>query len=177
MYGSAYITAHYLRSLHPDIKRVRVVGMNSICEELALVGIESVGGENENISANSFDDFLEMETDKSVGAVVVGLDTKFTYQKLVLATLQIQAGKAKFFATNDDAYDMVSGLKSPGAGAMVAAIKTSLNASDDVSNIPVLIGKPNPFAWELIKLDHKLGADCRGLMVGDRMDTDILFGF
>jgi len=35
MYGSAYITANYLKTYEPDIKLVRVVGMNSICEELA----------------------------------------------------------------------------------------------------------------------------------------------
>jgi len=29
---------------------------------------------------------------------------------------------------------MVGGLKSPGAGSMVAALKTSLNASNDVSD-------------------------------------------
>lgn len=63
-----------------------------------------------------------MEIDHSIGAVVVGLDTKFSYQKLAMAVLQIQSGKAKFFATNDDAYDMVGGKRSPGAGAMVTAI-------------------------------------------------------
>jgi ribonucleotide monophosphatase NagD (HAD superfamily) len=49
MFGSAYITAHYLSINHPEVKRVRVVGMDSICSELEFVGIESVGGENEKI--------------------------------------------------------------------------------------------------------------------------------
>lgn len=87
MYGSAYITANYLNQFHPEIKRVRVVGMNSICSELSKLGIESVGGEDEIIKASTFDDLYETEIDKTVGAVVVGLDTKFTYQKLALATL------------------------------------------------------------------------------------------
>lgn len=39
-------------------------------------------------------------------AVVVGLDTKYNYTKLALASLYIQEG-AKFIATNDDPYDMV----------------------------------------------------------------------
>lgn len=122
MYGSAYISAHYLNSYHPQIRKVRVVGMNSICIELAKVGIECVGGENEKIECENIDDFFATELDCSIGAVVVGLDTKFTYKKLAMATLQIQSGKAKFFATNDDAYDMVAGRRSPGAGAMVTAI-------------------------------------------------------
>lgn len=86
MYGSAYIAANYLNQFHPEIKRVRVVGMNSICAELSKLGIESVGGEDEIIKASTFDDLYETEIDKTVGAVVVGLDTKFTYQKLALAS-------------------------------------------------------------------------------------------
>lgn len=118
-----------------------------------------------------------MEVDKSVGAVVVGLDTKFNYPKLVMATLQIQVGKASFFATNDDAYDMVNEKKFPGAGTMVAAIQCSLGPGEGgESQRPVVIGKPNPFAWDLIRRDHELG-NCKALMLGDRMDTDILFGF
>jgi len=61
--------------------------MNSICAELSKLGIESVGGEDEIIKASTFDDLYETtEIDKTVGAVVVGLDTKFTYQKLALAS-------------------------------------------------------------------------------------------
>lgn len=59
-------------------------------------------------------------------AVVVGLDTAFTYAKLCIASLYIHMGGARFIATNDDAYDMVNGRKMPGAGAMVASIKYSL---------------------------------------------------
>jgi ribonucleotide monophosphatase NagD (HAD superfamily) len=102
MYGSAYVAAQYLKELHAEIDKVRVVGMNSICEELKRVGIDSVGGEGEIIEATSNIDFMSMEVDRSVKAVIVGLDTKFTYNKLAMANVCIQAGKAKFFATNDD---------------------------------------------------------------------------
>ncbi len=53
--------------------------MNSICIELSKVGIESVGGENEIIECENIDDFFSTELDCTVGAVVVGLDTKFNY--------------------------------------------------------------------------------------------------
>ena len=46
MYGSAYVSACYLKRHHPEVAKVRVVGMNSICEELARQGIQSTGGEN-----------------------------------------------------------------------------------------------------------------------------------
>lgn len=44
MYGSAYITAQYLKEHHPELSKVRVVGMDSICEELNRVGIKTEGG-------------------------------------------------------------------------------------------------------------------------------------
>ena len=43
VYGSAYTTARYLREQHPHIKKVRVVGMDSIKKEMAEVGIGSSG--------------------------------------------------------------------------------------------------------------------------------------
>lgn len=67
----------------------------------------------------SLDEFEGYALDPEVKAVVVGLDTAFTYANLCIASLYIHCGGAKFIATNDDAYDMVNGRKMPGAGAMV----------------------------------------------------------
>ena len=47
IYGSAYTTAKYLREKHPEIKKIHVVGMNSICKEMAEVGIDSRGAEDD----------------------------------------------------------------------------------------------------------------------------------
>ncbi len=113
---------------------------------------------------------MQTQVDGTVQAVVVGLDTQFSYQKLAVANLTIQTGKAKFFACNDDAYDYIGGRKSPGAGAMVEAIYQSLNDAER----PIVIGKPNTFAWDLIRRDH--GVSNEAVMFGDRLDTDILFG-
>ena len=64
--------------------------MQSICEELGKVGIETVGGENELIDDSmTFEDFLTQDFDPEVQAVIVGLDTKFNYLKLALASLYI----------------------------------------------------------------------------------------
>jgi ribonucleotide monophosphatase NagD (HAD superfamily) len=57
MYGSAYVTAQYLKRHHPEITKVRVVGMNTLKTELARVGKESDGGEDE-IGHLSFDEIL-----------------------------------------------------------------------------------------------------------------------
>lgn len=66
MYGSAYVTAQYFKEHHPEITKIRVVGMESICEELNRVGIETVGGENEVINATSNEDFMTMDVDTTV---------------------------------------------------------------------------------------------------------------
>ena len=39
-----------------------------------------------------------------------------------------------------------------------------------------MIGKPNPFTYELIKDEHNFSANSRSLMIGDRPNTDIAFG-
>jgi ribonucleotide monophosphatase NagD (HAD superfamily) len=53
------------------------------------------------------EEFENYKLDPEIKAVVVGLDTQFTYTKLCLASLYINTGKAKFIATNDDAFDVV----------------------------------------------------------------------
>lgn len=111
---------------------MRVVGMNSIRAELASVGIESHGGEDHEGYSNgkimNMDDFETYELDKDTNAVVVGLDTDFTYAKMCIANLYLtQPDKSvRFIATNDDAYDMVNGRKMPAAGSMVYSIRLTL---------------------------------------------------
>lgn len=67
--------------------------MNSIKKELAQVGIDSEGGEDESYLPSGkiidMNDFEQYEIDPDVKAVVVGLDTKFTYEKLSIASLYI----------------------------------------------------------------------------------------
>lgn len=38
------------------------------------------------------------------------------------------------------------------------------------------MGKPNPYAWHLICREHGIKDSSKAIMIGDRMDTDILFG-
>lgn len=129
--------------------------MDSIKKELKEAGIDSVGGEDaEGFEGRhiDLDEYENYELDSDVKAVVVGLDTKFTYTKLCLASLYINTGGAKFIATNDDAFDMVNGRKQPGAGAIVDSIQITLNCEEGTSEKkkPYVIGKPNPYVIELI---------------------------
>jgi 4-nitrophenyl phosphatase len=99
--------------------------------------------------------------------VIAGLDRAFTYEKLALATRAIRSG-AHFVATNADALLPVEGGQVvPGAGTMIAAIKTATAVE------PVVVGKPEPGLFEhgLDRLGG-LAAD-QAAMIGDRLDTDV----
>lgn len=107
-------------------------------------------------------------TDQSPEYVVVGLDSDVTYEKLSTATLAIRAG-AVFIGTNPDrTIPSERGLE-PGAGAILAAIEAATDTS------PQIVGKPQPGVFEtaLRKLNTNLDET---MMVGDRLETDIVGG-
>ena len=105
---------------------------------------------------------------EDVDAVVVGLDLEFTYAKLRRASDAIRAG-ATFVATNADATLPHEGGVQPGSGSIVAAIATASAVA------PIVVGKPEVLMME--KGFEQLGLKPdEVVMVGDRLDTDILAG-
>jgi len=100
--------------------------------------------------------------------VVVGMDTRVTYDKLKTGTLLIRAG-AQFIGTNPDkTFPSEEGIV-PGAGSILAA----LEAATDVK--PIVIGKPEPPMFQ--QALARLGASPQTTAVlGDRLETDILGG-
>jgi 4-nitrophenyl phosphatase len=152
IFTSGIATRDYLlANVKPDAG-IFVVGMSGLREQLFTgTGFQAV-------------QYGEATPD----VVVVGLDTTFTYEKLSLAHQAIRAG-ASFVATNRDATLPTEHGLMPGAGTMVAAIVTATGQE------PVVIGKPQPTTL-LMALD-KLGVEPHdAVMVGDRLDTDILAG-
>jgi 4-nitrophenyl phosphatase len=98
--------------------------------------------------------------------VIAGLDRAITYAKLAGATKAIMGG-AKFVATNADALLPVEGGQVvPGAGTMIAAIRTATGVE------PVVLGKPEPGLFGVGV--QRLGLPAPSVaMVGDRIDTDV----
>jgi len=96
--------------------------------------------------------------------VVVGIDRKLTYEKLRRATLAIRAG-AYFCATNTDPTLPAADGLWPGAGAIVAALRTATDV------VPMVAGKPNAPMLEVAR--ERLDGS-PALVVGDRVDTDVL---
>ncbi len=97
--------------------------------------------------------------------VVVGMDFHLDYRKCADATLAIKGG-ARFIATNEDATFPSEEGEIPGAGSIVALIRTATGVN------PEVIGKPYPGMFEEAMARLQLDAgSC--LMVGDRYETDI----
>jgi ribonucleotide monophosphatase NagD (HAD superfamily) len=63
-----------------------------------------------------------------------------------------------------------SGAMVPGGGSFVKAVQTAANCE------PVNTGKPSVALSEIIMTAHGLTRPERVLMIGDRLDTDMLFG-
>ncbi len=98
--------------------------------------------------------------------VVVGADFEITYAKLKTACLAIRAGST-FVGTNPDTtFPSEEGIL-PGVGAFILALEAASGVK------PMIIGKPEPGMFEATL--QMLGVPPEdALVVGDRLDTDIL---
>ncbi|HSC78896.1 MAG TPA: HAD-IIA family hydrolase [Chitinolyticbacter sp.] len=100
--------------------------------------------------------------------VVVAKSSSFSFEQLKKAVRFIDAG-AKFIGTNPDMIDPVEGGNEPAAGTILAAISAATGKR------PYIVGKPNALMMTLAT--RKLGVHPEeAVMVGDRMDTDIVGG-
>lgn len=100
----------------------------------------------------------------TVDAVVVGMDTDLTWAKLCAATIGLDRG-ARFIGTNGDvSFPSSEGLW-PGNGAVLAALSAATGRE------PEVVGKPHA---PLLQRAAASLPDGRVVMVGDRIDTDIV---
>jgi 4-nitrophenyl phosphatase len=148
--SSADATARLLEREVPGLRGrlAYVVGGEGLLNAVAGVGARIASGEEA----------------RDASLVVVGWDRTLTFDKLRLATLAVRAG-AIFVASNTDAtFPAPDGLW-PGAGAIVAALRTSTGVD------PLVAGKPDPGVFQVAR--DRLGGS-PALVVGDRVETDIM---
>lgn len=100
--------------------------------------------------------------------VVVCLDFDINYGKLLNATRAIMNG-AKLIATNKDPTVPSEDGLMPGAGAIVSAIEYATNTK------AFLVGKPSKVILEIASSYWNF-KDNAVMIVGDRLDTDVLAG-
>lgn len=165
---SASAAAEFLQEHHPSIRKVYVVGECGVVDELALAGIEAVTESPDAKCALSEEEFEAFVPDPDIGAVVCGWDRAFSFRKMCIASLYLQRG-CVFIGTNPDATDKLPDRFIPGNGCALAAISTSCGKS------PIITGKPSGSL--ITRICARLGLErTKTCMIGDRLDTDILFG-
>ncbi len=136
----------------PTGSSVFAIGEEGLMEALRENGFELCGVEN---------------ADKAQ-AVVMGIDRGINFDKIAEATLLVRSG-LPFYATNPDKTFPTPRGEIPGAGAWQAIIVTASGVE------PIVAGKPYPFMMELA-LQQLNTLPENTLVVGDRIETDILSG-
>jgi len=147
IFTSAMATASFLKSQKSNGK-VYVIGESGLTGPLHDAGM--------------------IITDKDPWYVVLGETQAYSIQQITTAIRLIGHG-ARFIATNPDPAGPGDGGIVPACGAMAALIEKATGVS------PFFIGKPNPLMMRTAL--NYLGVHSENtVMVGDRMDTDIVAG-
>lgn len=173
IFSSSFAAAAYLEqtNFRATGKKVYVIGEVGISEELDMIGVPWIGGPNDKGKEPNMGPGGRLEHDHDVGAVIVGFDREINYYKIQYAQLCINENPGcEFIATNLDAVTHLTDAQEwAGNGSMVGAIKGCTGQE------PTVVGKPSPLMIDY--LCNKLGLErSRICMVGDRLDTDVLFG-
>jgi len=131
-----------------------------------LNGTAFVIGESGLTSALYDVGYIIIENDPDY--VVIGETLNYNFDQISRATRLILGG-ARFIATNPDANGPTESGIVPACGAMAALIEKASGTR------PFFVGKPNPLMMRMAL--NSLGVHSEDtLMIGDRMDTDIIAG-
>lgn len=147
--SSAQAGAALLAQKFPAGTRVLVTGSTALAQEVQALGMHVVAGAGD-----------------SPAVVIQGFDPGLGWADLAEATYAINAG-AVWIATNTDMTIPRDRGIAPGNGTLVAAVRAA------VGHDPLVAGKPEAPLFHTAA--NRLGATAP-LVVGDRLDTDILGG-
>ncbi|KAJ0060221.1 hypothetical protein NL108_004070 [Boleophthalmus pectinirostris] len=168
VFGTAYCCAMYLRTVCKLQGKVYLVGSNAMKQELEAFGIQQTGVGPDPITGKNAD-WANVPLDPEVKAVVVGFDEHFSYMKLNRAMQYLNQG-CLFVGTNRDTRLPLEGGKAvPGTGCLLQAVEAAAQRQAQT------VGKPNQFMFDCVASQFGVEKG-RCLMVGDRLDTDILLG-
>jgi len=143
---SGQAAVRFLAARLPAGSRVLVVGSDGLAEEAAAAGLRP------------------QRSADGAAAVLQGLEPSTAWTDLAEAAVAIETGALWVTGNTDATYPSPRGLL-PGNGAMVQALVHTTGKT------PVVVGKPEP---ELHRASVERVAARRPLVVGDRLDTDVL---
>lgn len=147
LFTAAMATAQFLHTQMPD-GSAYVIGEAGLTSALHDVGY--------------------LQTERDPDYVVLGETTNYNFERISKAVRLVAAG-ARFIATNPDPSGPSEKGIEPACGAMAALIQKATGIA------PYFIGKPNPLMMRsALRFLRAHSEDT--VMVGDRMDTDIVAG-
>lgn len=148
IFTSALATASFLHHQRPDGKAF-VLGESGLTEAIHDIGY--------------------IITDMAPDYVVLGETLAYNFQMIKKAIRLIHDEGARFIATNPDPSGPSEGGLVPACGAMAALIEEASGVA------PFFIGKPNALMMRTA-LNYLNVHSENTIMIGDRMDTDIVAG-
>ncbi|KAK9530648.1 hypothetical protein VZT92_012136 [Zoarces viviparus] len=169
VFGTAYCSAMYLKTVCGLEGKVYLIGSDAMRDELEAVGIQQTGVGPDHVSGKP-SDWANVPLDPDVKAVVVGFDEHFSFMKVNRAMQYLTQPGCLFVGTNRDTRLPLEGGKAvPGTGCLLQAVEMAAQRQAQT------VGKPNHFMFDCVA--SKFDVDpARCLMVGDRLDTDIMLG-
>lgn len=170
MISTAYLAGQYLKQQEFN-KKVYIIGSTGISRELDLLGIKNTGVGPDVHTSSLMQLVKEQFTpDPEVGAVIVGFDEHISFPKMMKAATYLDNPSTLFIATNTDERFPMPSFVVPGTGTMVRAIETCAERK------AVVMGKPENWLCDIFFKDEIHRDSKKFLMIGDRLNTDILFG-
>ncbi|XP_062359783.1 glycerol-3-phosphate phosphatase [Cinclus cinclus] len=172
IFSSAFCAARYLRQALPPGAAAYVLGSPALAAELEAVGIPHLGPGPAALPGPTPKDWVQAPLDPAVRAVLVGFDEHFSYAKLCQALRYLLRGGTDclLVGTNrDHRLPLEGGAGIPGTGCLVKAVETAAQRE------AFIVGKPNRFMFDCVAGEFQVDP-ARTIMVGDRLDTDILMG-
>ena len=158
---SAYVLGHHLAQHEPGLT-LYVIGEPSLRQELRAHGLQVL----EELASQDPQGVIDPA---GIDAVVVAFDRTLDYRKLNTAYQALLRG-ARFFATNADKSCPMPSGGIPDAGGTIAALEHMTGRK-----LELLAGKPSVLTMQVAIEQLGLPA-ARVMMVGDRLETDILMG-
>ena len=147
IFTSALATAQFLHSQRPS-GRAYVIGESGLTTALHEIGY--------------------ILTDQEPEYVVLGETTAYSFERITRA-IRFVTGGARFIATNPDVMGPGEGGIVPATGAVAALISAATGVK------PYFVGKPNPLMMRTALRTINAHSE-NSVMIGDRMDTDIIAG-
>eukprot|EP00053_Salpingoeca_punica_P007492 m.68338 g.68338 ORF g.68338 m.68338 type:complete len:304 (-) comp14175_c1_seq3:492-1403(-) len=167
IYPASYAAALYIAE--QGARKAFVIGGEGLQAEIKAFGIDVVPG-NSVPALTSEDDFCKLTVDPAIDAVVCAFDFGLSYTKIAFASLVLEKNPTSVFVgTSRDQYDQLLDRRIPGMTAGVAGIEATSGRA------ATIVGKPSTWLAATIMRDKGLDPR-RTCMVGDRLDSDILFG-